>query len=170
MHYSWRVFHWGVREFCMTYTSTIQYPMPVNNEISFVNPVSNLANDYLNNFGILVMMFEQTMQSSDFVRDIEAWQPYDYIAYFNQSPLPGRHEAIEAFGRVEPDVRYAFDQLCSEFIMIAQSARFSLSRLKPYDDKDRLISLCAGCSEHMRAILGRIHALIEHGYVPGLVG
>jgi hypothetical protein len=150
--------------------NNIQYPMPVENEINFVSPVSHLANDYLNNFGILVMMFEQTIQSSDFVRDIEAWQPFDYLAYFNQSPLPGRFNAIEEFERVEPDVRYAFDQLCAEFIMIAQSARFSLSRLKPYDDKERLITLCAGCSEHMRTILGRIHALIEHGYVPGLIG
>ncbi len=149
--------------------SYVQYPMPVVDEVNFVSTVSNLANDYLNNFGILVMMFEQAPQAHEFIHDIEAWQPLDYVTYFTHSPLPGRFAAIEAYGRVDEQVKMIFDQLCAEFNMIAESARFSLSRLEPYDDKMRLSSLCSASSEQMRGILGRIHALVEHGYLPGLV-
>ena len=61
---------------------------------TLVNPVSGLANDYLNLFNELVMMLEQIPQMPELLQDLLAWKPVSYQDYFRDSKLPGRHCAL----------------------------------------------------------------------------
>ena len=55
---------------------------------TLVNPVSGLANDYLNLFNELVMMLEQIPQMPELLQDLLAWKPVSYTPFTRQPENP----------------------------------------------------------------------------------
>ena len=76
---------------------------------ALVNPVSGLANDFLNVYNEILMLIELLPTMPDLIDDVRAWRPASYRAYFMQSQLPGRQEAIEAYNALEPRFRAVFE-------------------------------------------------------------
>ena len=56
---------------------------------TLVNPVSGLANDYLNLFNELVMMLEQIALMPELLQDLLAWKPVSYQVYFRDFEAAG---------------------------------------------------------------------------------
>lgn len=131
-----------------------------------VNPVSGLANDYLNLFNELVMMLEQLPQMPELIDDLLAWRPETYRSYFERSQLAGRHNALAAYERLDPSFRRRFEAYVVELdtIAVASVAAVRLHyRNGPPQDPSRVAGTCARAGEKMRAILIRCSRLVNYG-------
>jgi hypothetical protein len=131
-----------------------------------VNPVSGLANDYLNLFNELVMMLEQLPQMPELIDDILAWRPVTYQEYFQKSQLAGRSSALAAYERLDPSFRRRFESYVAELdtIAVASVAAVRLHhRHGALHDAARIAGTCARAGEKMRAILIRASRLVNYG-------
>lgn len=132
---------------------------------TLVNPVSGLANDYLNLFNELVMMLEQLPQMPELIDDLVAWRPISYQDYFQKSQLPGRHSALAAYEKLDPSFRRRFEGFVAELDTIAvasvASVRLQFRNGAP-QDFDRVAATCARAGEKMRAILIRASRLVNY--------
>ncbi|MCX7899286.1 MAG: hypothetical protein N2444_04250, partial [Methylocystis sp.] len=95
---------------------------------TLVNPVSGLANDYLNLFNELVMMLEQIPQMPELLDDLLAWRPVSYQEYFRRSKLPGRHSALAAYEALSPSFKRRFEAFVAELDVIALASVASVRR------------------------------------------
>lgn len=132
---------------------------------SLVNPVSGLANDYLNLFNELVMMLEQLPQMPELIDDLLAWRPVGYQDYFQKSQLPGRHSALAAYETLDPLFKRRFEGFVNELdtIAVASVAAVRLQyRPGVAPDLDRVAATCARAGEKMRAILIRASRLVNY--------
>lgn len=130
-----------------------------------VNPVSGLANDYLNLFNELVMMLEQLPHMPELIDDLLAWRPVTYKEYFERSQLPGRHSALAAYERVSPDFKRRFEGYVAELDTIAVASVAAVRqqyRNGAPSNPDRLAATCARGGEKMRAILLRASRLVNY--------
>ncbi|MBY6241597.1 hypothetical protein [Methylosinus sp. Sm6] len=131
-----------------------------------VNPVSGLANDYLNLFNELVMMLEQLPQMPELIDDLLAWRPETYRDYFERSQLSGRLNALAAYERLDPIFRRRFEAYVAELdtIAVASVAAVRLHyRHGAPQDLSRVAGTCARAGEKMRAILTRCSRLVNYG-------
>jgi hypothetical protein len=132
-----------------------------------VNPVSGLANDYLNLFNELVMMLEQIPQMPELLDDLLAWKPVSYQEYFRASKLPGRHCALDAYDQLNPTFRRRFETFVAELDLIALASVASVRRQfregVPKDmDIERAATTCLRAAEKMRIILIRASRLVNY--------
>lgn len=133
---------------------------------TLVNPVSGLANDYLNLFNELVMMLEHLPQMPELMDDLLAWRPTSYQEYFERSALPGRHSALAAYEKLDPGFKRRFEGFVAELdtIAVASVAAVRLQyRNGAPQDLDRVTATCARAGEKMRAILTRASRLVNYG-------
>jgi hypothetical protein len=131
-----------------------------------VNPVSGLANDYLNLFNELVMMLEQLPQMPELIDDLLAWRPVAYQDYFRDSQLPGRHSALAAYEGLDSSFRRRFESFVAELDTIAVASVASVRthyRNGAPQDPSRVAATCARAGEKMRAILIRASRLVNYG-------
>jgi hypothetical protein len=132
---------------------------------TLVNPVSGLANDYLNLFNELVMMLEQIPQMPELLEDLLAWRPLSYQEYFQHSSLPGRHSALAAYERLNPSFRRRFETFVAELDVIALASVASVRRQfrdGVPDDMERVTMTCVRAGEKMRIILIRASRLVNY--------
>lgn len=132
---------------------------------SIVNPLSGLANDYLNLFNELVMILEQIPYMPELYEDLCAWRPVSYQEYFRQSSLRGRHSALAAYEKLNPAFRTRFEGFVSELDILALASVASVRRQcrdGPPRDIARLSETCARSGEKMRQILVRASRLVNH--------
>ncbi len=132
---------------------------------TLVNPVSGLANDYLNLFNELVMMLEQIPQMPELLEDLLAWRPVSYTEYFSNSKLPGRHSALDAYDRLAPSFRRRFETFVAELDLIALASVASVRRQFREGvpkDMERATMTCHRAAEKMRIILIRASRLVNY--------
>lgn len=137
---------------------------------TLVNPVSGLANDYLNLFNELVMILEQIPLMPELLEDLCAWRPVSYQEYFRRSPLPGRHSALSAYEELSPSFRRRFETFVAELDVIALASVASVRRQLrdgPPPDMERLQATCARAGEKMRIILIRASRLVNYANLEG---
>lgn len=132
---------------------------------TLVNPLSGLANDYLNLFNELVMILEQLPLMPDLFEDLCAWRPVSYQEYFRKSSLPGRHSALAAYERLSPVFRKRFEAFVSELDVVALASVAAVRkqfRDGPPEDNVRLAETCYRAGEKMRQILLRASRLVNY--------
>jgi hypothetical protein len=132
---------------------------------TLVNPVSGLANDYLNLFNELVMMLEQIPQMPELFEDLCAWRPISYQEYFRNSQLPGRHSALSAYEQLSPSFKRRFETFVAELDVIALASVASVRRQfrdGTPQDLERLAATCTRAGEKMRIILLRASRLVNY--------
>lgn len=132
---------------------------------TLVNPMSGLANDYLNLFNELVMILEQIPQMPELLEDLLAWRPMSYREYFQRSSLPGRHSALEAYEQLNPHFRQRFETFVAELDVIALASVASVRRQFRDGlpgDMERVTSTCVRAGEKMRIILIRASRLVNY--------
>jgi hypothetical protein len=137
---------------------------------TLVNPVSGLANDYLNLFNELVMMLEQIPQMPELLEDLCAWRPISYQEYFRKSPLPGRHSALAAYEALSPSFRRRFETFVAELDVIALASVASVRRQfrnGAPQDMERVAATCTRAGEKMRIILIRASRLVNYANIEG---
>jgi hypothetical protein len=137
---------------------------------ALVNPISGLANDYLNLFNELVMILEQIPQMPELLEDLCAWRPISYQEYFRRSQLPGRHSALAAYEELSPTFRRRFETFVAELDMIALASAASVRRQfrdGPPADMERLTATCSRAGEKMRVILLRASRLVNYANIEG---
>jgi hypothetical protein len=133
---------------------------------ALVNPVSGLANDYLNVFNELLMLVENLPSMPDLIDDVLAWRPVSYEAYFRGSSLPGRQQALEAYERLDSGLRREFEDIVADLDRCATGSVAAIRlRIKKRRDRnpEALAALCAKASETMRDILGRAANIVDYG-------
>ena len=132
---------------------------------TLVNPVSGLANDYLNLFNELVMMLEQIPRMPELLQDLLAWKPVSYQEYFRNSKLPGRYCALDAYERLNPTFRRRFETFVAELDLIALASVASVRRQfrdGAPKDVERAATTCQRAAEKMRIILIRASRLVNY--------
>ncbi len=132
---------------------------------TLVNPVSGLANDYLNLFNELVMMLEQIALMPELLQDLLAWKPVSYQVYFRDSKLPGRHSALEAYEQLSPAFRRRFETFVAELDLIALASVASVRRQfrdGAPTDLESAAATCQRAAEKMRIILIRASRLVNY--------
>ena len=132
---------------------------------TLVNPVSGLANDYLNLFNELVMMLEQMPQMPELLKDLLAWKPVSYQDYFRDSKLPGRYCALQAYEQLNPTFRRRFETFVAELDLIALASVASVRRQfrdGAPKDMERAAATCQRAAEKMRIILIRASRLVNY--------
>lgn len=137
---------------------------------TLVNPVSGLANDYLNLFNELVMMLEQIPQMPELLEDLSVWRPVSYQEYFRKSQLPGRHSALAAYEQLSPSFRRRFETFVAELDVIALASVASVRRQfrdGVPKDMERVTSTCVRAGEKMRIILIRASRLVNYANLEG---
>ncbi len=137
---------------------------------TLVNPVSGLANDYLNLFNELVMMLEQIPQMPELLEDLSVWRPVSYQEYFRKSQLPGRHSALAAYEQLSPSFRRRFETFVAELDVIALASVASVRRQfrdGVPKDMERVTSTCVHAGEKMRIILIRASRLVNYANLEG---
>jgi hypothetical protein len=130
-----------------------------------VNPLSGLANDYLNLFNELVMIIEQIPVMPELYENLCAWRPVSYRDYFINSQLPGRHSTLAAYEQLNPAFRKRFETFVSELDVVALASVASVRRQfrdGPPSDAARLKETCDRGGEKMRQILVRASRLVNY--------
>lgn len=134
-------------------------------DASFVNPMSGLANDYLNLFNEVVMIIEQLPDMPELFEELMAWRPVTYQDYFARSPLPNSASAIETYNQLDPHFREEFELLVGELDRVAVGSVVALRRMHKKADEVPPGALEEACARHgasLRALLGQAGNLVTH--------
>ena len=135
---------------------------------ALVNPSSGLASDFLNVYNEVLMLIEMLPTMPELADDLFAWRPCSYRAYFMQSNLPGRGEALETYARLEPSFRALFEtsvELLAECGVAAIRAIMNVVALGKSDDNELLADICADWCANIRRQLDATEQLVTWGHV-----
>ena len=132
--------------------------------LSLVNPLTGLANDYLNVYNEILLLLEFLPSMPEMTDDALAWQPRGYCEYFEQSSIPGARDALHAYDKLDPGVRAHFEAILARLTEIAVSAQNTLAEEfgRP-DYPDSIAKSCEETAEVMRAGLAYVARLINEG-------
>ena len=137
--------------------------------LALVNPVSGLANDYLNLFNEIIMLVENYPVMPELGGDIRAWAPVAYRDYFTASSLPGGASAVEAYERIDPALRLAFEAILAEIAHLATGAADQVGHFGADEHlHDVLADFCAQTSAAMMACLARATHIVNYGTIQHL--
>jgi hypothetical protein len=137
---------------------------------ALVNPASGLANDYLNLFNEIVMLVEQLPTMPELIEDIQRWHPVSYREYFQNSILPGRVRALEAYDRLDVRFRQDFETVVAELDRRSTGAVAAVRRhfrTRGESDPQGLAVICERAGGTIREVLDRATMLVNHGEVIG---
>jgi hypothetical protein len=127
-----------------------------------------MANDYLNHFNEVLLMIENLpLLLPEMVDELVSWKPVSYRAYFEQSNLPGRIEALEIYDNLDEDFRRdaeamieLLDKIIARCVAIITSHRREDGTLEAED----IAYICPRLAEALRSALERMADMINHGY------
>ena len=137
--------------------------------LALVNPVSGLANDYLNLFNEIIMLVENYPVMPELGDDILAWSPVSYREYFRASSLPGRASALQAYECIEPGLRQAFEAILAEIAHLATGAAAQVGHFGADGQlHDLMASFCAQTSAAMMSCLARATYIVNYGTIQHL--
>ncbi|MDB5650270.1 MAG: hypothetical protein JWL62_1790 [Hyphomicrobiales bacterium] len=131
-----------------------------------VNPVSGLANDYLNHFNEAVMIIEQLPVMPELIEDLLAWRPLSYDDYFTLSPLPDRDKARLAYQKLDTHFRRQFEDVVADLDHLATGSIVAIRlhlRSDAQDTTDKLTSLCSRAGSSLRDVLKKATSIINTG-------
>ena len=126
--------------------------------LSLVNPLTGLANDYLNVYNEILLLLEFLPSMPEMTDDALAWRPRGYCEYFEQSSIPGARDALHAYDKLDPGVRAHFEAILARLTEIALSAQNTLAEefgRPDYPEFDRQILRGDGGSHARRPRLCR---------------
>jgi len=141
-------------------------PQSSGNQAALVNPVSGLANDYLNLFNEIVMLIEQLPTMPELINDILQWHPVTYLDYFLSSPLPDKDTALAAYANLDEEFRRNFEAVVAELDYKAVGSVAAIRRLFKNNnnvDYDTLNVICVRSGENLRKTLSKATALVNYG-------
>jgi hypothetical protein len=132
--------------------------------LSLVNPLTGLANDYLNVYNEILLLLEFLPSMPEMTDDALALRARGYCEYFEQSSIPGARDALHAYDKVDPGVRAHFEAILARLTEIAVSAQNTLAEEfgRP-DYPDSIAKSCEETAEIMRAGLAYVARLINEG-------
>ena len=135
-----------------------------NEALSLVNPLTGLANDYLNVYNEILLLLEFLPSMPEMTDDALAWQPRGYCEYFEQSSIPGARDALHAYDKLDPGERAHFEAILARLTEIAVQAQNTLAEEfgRP-DYPDSIAKSCEETAEVMRAGLAYVARLINEG-------
>jgi hypothetical protein len=134
---------------------------------NLINPVSDLANDYLNHFNEVLLLIENLpVLLPEMVDELLTWQPASYRTYFERSPLPGGHAAIALYDNLDAPFRELFESRIAAVNALALAATDIIraqqrmaGELQPQD----IEILCERMSVALRGALAHAADLVNHG-------
>ncbi len=136
--------------------------------LGLVNPSTGLANDYLNVFNEILLVLEFLPSMPEMTDEALAWQPRTYCEYFEKSSIPGARHALQAYDRVDPEVRRKFESILVRLTEIVVEAQQTLAKeLGQPDFPDSIAKSCEETAEAMRVGLAYVSRLINEGCAPG---
>jgi hypothetical protein len=132
--------------------------------LGLVNPLTGLANDYLNVFNEILLLLEFLPSMPEMTDDALAWQPRGYCEYFEQSTIPGARAALQAYHRVDPTVRARFESILARLTEIALCAQRMLAEesVRP-DYPESIVKPCEDTADAMRVGLAYVARFINEG-------
>lgn len=132
--------------------------------LGLINPLTGLANDYLNVFNEILLLLEFLPDMPEMTEEALAWQPRGYCEYFEQSPLPGADEALRAYHGIDPNLRARFETILSRLTQIAVEAqRMVAEESNKTDYPNSIANSCERTAAAMRAGLAHVARLINEG-------
>lgn len=135
---------------------------------ALVNPVSGLANDFLNVYNEILMLIEMLPGMPELSDDIAAWRPASYRAYFLQSQLPGRTVALEVYARLDPGFRAVFEasvERLAEAGVAAVEAIAEAVAMGAQDGDEQIAAISAECAGRLRTRLHATEQLVNFGHI-----
>ncbi len=132
--------------------------------LSLVNPVSGLANDYLNVFNEILLLLEFLPSMPEMTEEALAWRPRSYSEYFEQSPIPGARHALVAYSNVNPALKKKFEAALGRLTkIVTESQRVVAAESTRPDFPDCIVPSCEATAEAMRIGLAYVNRLINEG-------
>jgi hypothetical protein len=148
--------------------SVLAHPDTIERRASaLVNPASGLANDFLNVYNEILMLIEMLPTMPELADDIVTWRPASYRAYFLQSQLPGRMEALEAYARLDPAFRGLFEASVENLAECGVASVNAIGRAIAAGAEDgdaQIAALCTRCGARLRARLHATEQLVNFGH------
>ena len=134
---------------------------------ALINPASGLANDFLNVYNEILMLIEMLPSMPELADDIFSWRPCSYRAYFMQSALPGRNDALDAYARLEPSFRALFETSVELLAESGVAAIRAVERALALDAAggELLLDVCADWCAKIRKQLDSTEQLVNWGRV-----
>ena len=134
--------------------------------IGLVNPSTGLANDYLNVFNEILLLIEFLPTMPEMTDEALAWRPRGYLEYFEQSPLPGAQQVMQAYAGVDPEVRAHFETILARLTDTVTEAleKVSAEQTSPHYP-ETIVNSCEDTALAMRAHLDLIMLLINEGRI-----
>ena len=133
---------------------------------ALINPASGLANDFLNVYNEILMLIEMLPAMPELADDIFAWRPCSYRAYFMQSALPGRNDALDAYARLDPSFRSLFETSVELLAECGVAAIRAVEHALALGDGGELLAdVCADWCANIRKQLDSTEQLVNWGRV-----
>lgn len=131
------------------------------------NPVSGIANDFLNHFNEIFLLVENLpVLLPEMVDELMQWQPITYVGYFERSNLPGRSQAIANYERVDPAFRNSFDALIDRLNTLALKIIAGIGRHRNDDGglaAEDVADFCAEAAREFRTALDLASSMVNTG-------
>ncbi|MBV1702435.1 MAG: hypothetical protein KGQ46_11510 [Hyphomicrobiales bacterium] len=135
-----------------------------NRANSLVNPKSGLANDYLNVFNEISMLIENYPAMPELGSAILSWRVTPYKEYFQKSMLPGRENAIEAWGQIDPKLHDAMLAITAQIENLAKIAKTYIKcQLRDEITAQTLEKACSEITELMRGCIFQATQMVNFG-------
>jgi hypothetical protein len=90
---------------------------------SIVNPITGLANDYLNVFNEILLMIENVPVMPEMVDEMLVWSAVSYQHYFEQSKLSESAYALNKYMSLSSTTKQEFDQIVDEMRAMSPDER-----------------------------------------------
>jgi len=109
-----------------------------------INPVTQLATDYLNHFNEAIMLLDMIPDMPECADDFLIWEPLSYPDHFRVSNFKARDLAIAAYEAADPEVRTRFDGLCDTLTSILTAIRDAMTEATQPTTRVRLAEQATG--------------------------
>ncbi len=134
---------------------------------NLVNPVSGIANDYLNQYNEILLLVENLpVLLPEMIEDLLAWKPKTYREYFETSPLPGGEIAIKIYQSLNPNFRQLFEAHAQSINAFANAAIAVLADQQHGQhnlSQDYIEAFCAEMSKILRTEIEKANDFVNHG-------
>ena len=135
-----------------------------NRANSLVNPKSGLANDYLNVFNEISMLIENYPAMPELGSAILSWRVTPYAEYFKKSMLPGRENAVDSWGQIDPKLRDAMLAITDLIENLAKIAKTYIKcQLRDEITVQVLEKACVEIAELMKGCIFQATQMVNFG-------
>ena len=135
---------------------------------SLINPVSGIANDFLNHFNEILLLVENLpILLPEMVDELLIWTPMTYSEYFARSKLPGRSSALMRYVAMSVEARAYFDAKVENLNAMATVIVAGISNHRRPDGSipaEEVSEYCEEVSMIFGAELQRLAMFVNCGY------